>query len=164
MCNVLLAWATFHQAYILMPKQTLSSSPLQNKNKWIHSVIFEPQPKIQLTRSSYKVTSFLDFQPFLRGFQSVNEYLKDLVMDIDNPAYFQRLVSPFDNVQITPLSNEMAIWKFLNSPACKVHPYACQTKMKLEQYHLEIQYILKVFHAIYKKFLTAIDHIDHHPS
>ena len=110
------------------------------------------------------MTSFLDFQPFLRGFQSVNEYLKDLIMDIDNPTYFQRLVSPFNNVQITPLSNEMAIWKFLNSPACKVHPYACQSKMKLEQYWLEIQYILKVFHAIYKKFLTAIDHIDYHPS
>ena len=110
------------------------------------------------------MTSFLDFQPFLRGFQSVNEYLKDLIMDIDNPAYFQRLVSPFNNIQITPFSNEMAIWKFLNSPACKVHPYACQSKMKLEQYWLEIQYILKVFHDIYKKFLTAIDHIDYHPS
>ena len=164
MCNVLLAWATLHQPYILTLKQTLSSPPPQNKNEWIHSVIFEPQLKIQLTRSSYKVTSFLDFQPFLRGFQSVNEYLKDLIMDINNPTYFQRLVSPFDNVQITPLSNEMAIWKFLNSPACKVHPYACQSKMKLEQYQLEIQYILKVFHAIYKKFLTAIDHIDYHPS
>ena len=36
--------------------------------------------------------------------------------------------------------------------------------MKLEQYQLEIQYILKVFCAIYEKFLTAIDHIDYHPS
>ena len=36
--------------------------------------------------------------------------------------------------------------------------------MKLEQYQLEIQYIIKVFHAIYKKFLTAVDHIDCHPS
>ena len=110
------------------------------------------------------MTSFLDFQPFLRGFQSVNEYLKDLIMDIDNPTYFQRLVSPFDNFQITPLSNEMATWKFLNSPACKVHPYASQSNMMLEQYHLEIQHILKVFCAIHKKFLTAIHHIDYHPS
>ena len=93
----------------------------------------------------------------------MNEYLKDLILDIDNPAYFQRLVSPFNNVQITPVSNEMAIWKFLNSPACTVHPYACQSMMKLEQYWLEIQYILKVFHAIHKKFLTAIVHIDYHP-
>ena len=29
---------------------------------------------------------------------------------------------------------------------------------------MEIQYIIKVFHAIYKKFLTVIDHIDYHPS
>ena len=36
--------------------------------------------------------------------------------------------------------------------------------MKLEQYWIEIQYVIKVFHAIYKKFLTAIDHINYHPS
>ena len=33
-----------------------------------------------------------------------------------------------------------------------------------EQYILEIQYISKAFHTIYRKFLTAIDHIDYHPS
>ena len=36
--------------------------------------------------------------------------------------------------------------------------------MKLEQYRLEIQYVIKVLHAIYKKFPAAIDHIDYHPS
>ena len=69
MCNVLLAWATLHQPYISTPKQALSSPLPQNKNEWVHSVIFEPQPKIQLTWSSYKVTFFLDFQPCLRGYQ-----------------------------------------------------------------------------------------------
>ena len=50
MCNVLLAWATLHQLYISTPKQTLSSPPPQNKNEWVHLVIFEPQMKrIQLT-------------------------------------------------------------------------------------------------------------------
>ena len=110
MCNVLLAWAMLQQPYA---SKTLSSPPPQNKNDWVHLVILEPQPKIQLTRLSYKVTSFLDFQPFLQGFHSVNEYLNNLIIDIDNLTYFQRLTSPFDDVQITPLSNEMAIWKFL---------------------------------------------------
>ena len=36
--------------------------------------------------------------------------------------------------------------------------------MKFEQYRIEIQYVYKVFCAIYKKFLTAIDHINYHPS
>ena len=110
------------------------------------------------------MTSFLDFQPFFSGFQSVNEYQKDPIKDINNPAYFQKIVSSFNNFQVTPVSNETIIGKFLNSPACKVNPYACQSKVKLEQYQLEIQYVIKVFHAIYKKFLTAIDHIDYHPS
>ena len=125
---------------------------------------FEPQPKIQLTRLSYKVTSFLDFQPFLQGFQSVNEYLSDLIADINDPTYFQKLISPFDDVQITPLSNDTHIKKSLYLPACNFCPYACQSKMKLEQYRLEIQYVFKVFHAIHKKFLIAIDHINYHPS
>ena len=161
MCNVLLAWAALQQPYLT---KTLSSTPLQNKNNWVHLVIFEPQLKIQLTWSSYKVISFLDFQPFLQGFQSVDEYLSDLMTDIDDPTYYQRLFTPFSDVQVTPLSNDMHIMKFLSSPACNFCPFACQAKMKFEQYWLEIQYVYKVFCAIYKKFLTAIDHINYHPS
>ena len=55
LCDVLLAWATLQQPYLT---KTLSAPPLKNPNKWRHSVIFKPQPKIQLTHSSYKVTSF----------------------------------------------------------------------------------------------------------
>ena len=46
---------------------------------------------------------------------------------------------------------------------CMQRPYACQVKMKLEKFHWEIHYIKKMFQAIYKKFLTAIDHINYHP-
>ena len=37
-------------------------------------------------------------------------------------------------------------------------------KMKFEQFRIEINYVYKVFRTIYKKFITAIDHIDYHPS
>ena len=112
--NVLLAWATLHKPLLPLPGQRLSSSPPQNKNEWVHLVIFEPKPKIQLTQSSYEVTSFLDFQPFLKGFQSVNQYLEDLTKDLNNTEYFQRLIYPVKTFQITPLSNESAIQKFFN--------------------------------------------------
>ena len=110
------------------------SPPPQNKNKWVHLVIFEAQPKIQLTQSCYKVTPFLDFQPFLQGFQSVNEYLNNLITDLNNPSYFQRLVTPFVYLQINPYANDSHIEKFMNSPACHHCPYACQSKMKFEQF------------------------------
>ena len=87
LCNVLLAWVTLHRPFLSTPRQMLSSPPPQNKNEWVHSVIFKPHPKIQLTLSSYKVTSFLDFQPFLKGFQSVKEYLRDLTEDLNIPGH-----------------------------------------------------------------------------
>ena len=46
MCNVLLAWDMLQQPYV---SKTLSSPPPQNKNDWVHLVIFKPQPNIQLT-------------------------------------------------------------------------------------------------------------------
>ena len=159
--NILLAWAMIQHPYI---SKTLSSPPPQNKNDWAHSVISEPQPKMQLTKSSYKITSFLDFQPFLQGFQSVDNYIKDLITDINNPTYFQKLIAPFHESQVTPLSTHDTIRTFLSSPACQSHPHACQAKMKFEQFCIEINYVYKVFCAIYKKILTTIDHIDYHPS
>ena len=104
-----------HKPFLPPPGQTLSSPPPQNKNEWVHPVIFEPQPKIKLTQSSYKVTSFLNFQPFLKGFQSVYQYLEDLIKDLNNPRYFQRLIYPVKTFQITPLSNESTIQRFFNS-------------------------------------------------
>ena len=119
---------------------------------------------MQLTRSSYKITSFLDFQPFLQSFQSVDKYIKDLMTDIDNPTFFQKLITPFHDIQVPPLSTDDTIRNFLISPACHMNPDACQAKLKFECFHIEIQYVYKVFHTIYKKFITAIDHIDYHLS
>ena len=159
--NILLAWAMLQRPYL---SKTLLSPRPQNKNNWVHSVIFEPQPKLQLTHSSYKITSFLDFQPFLQGFLSVDAYVRYLMTDIADPTYFRRLVAPFHDTQFTFGTNKSNVMKFLKSPGCAAHPYACHSKLKFEQYRLEIQYIYKVFCAIYKKFLTAIDHINYHPS
>ena len=88
--------------YSYHPGQSLPLPLPQNKNKWVHPVILKPQPKIQMTQSSYKVTSFLNFQPFLKGFQSVYQYLEDLMKDLNNPGYFQRLIYLVKTFWITP--------------------------------------------------------------
>ena len=96
--------------------RSLSSPPPQNPNTWVHLVIFKPKPKIQLTHSSYKVTSFLDFQPFLQGFQSINKYVNELWMDINNPSYFWPLFIPVGCVLIDPTLNDSHIENFLTFP------------------------------------------------
>ena len=128
-CNVLIAWATLQQPYV---SKTLSLPPPQNSNKWVHSLIFELQPKIQLTHSSYKVTSFLDFQPFLHHIQSVSNYLDDIWTDVNNPFLFWHLFIPIAHILINPTINDSHIEDFLKSLACHHHPYSCQAKMKFE--------------------------------
>ena len=49
----------------------------ENKQSWAHPVIFEPQPKIKLTCFSYQVTTFLDFAPYINGFNRVKKYIED---------------------------------------------------------------------------------------
>ena len=83
--NVLITWATLQEPSMPSHGQPLSLPPPQNQNKRVHPVIFKPQPKIQLTWSSYKVTSFLDFQPFLDSFQAVYQYLDNFKKDLNNP-------------------------------------------------------------------------------
>ena len=162
MCNVLLAWATLQQPYL---SKTLSAPPPRNPNRWMHSIIFEPQPQMQLTHSSYKVTSFLNFQPFLQGFQNVKHYLDRLWTDIRDPFYYEYLISPLiQHIPINPSINNSHIATFKNSHLCVQYSYECQAKLKFKKFKWEIQYIIQVFHAIYRKFLVAIDHLDYHPS
>ena len=71
---------------------------------------------------------------------------------------------PIAHIKIDLTVNDSHIEKFLGSHACSQCSYACQAKMKFEKFKWEIHYIIKIFHTIYKKFLTAIDHIDYHPS
>ena len=85
-------------------------------------------------------------------------------MDIQNPYYYRYLFVPIAHIDINPTVNDSHIEKFINSCMCVQCPYACQAKMKFEKFKREIHYIMKIFHSIYKKFLTAIDHIEYHPS
>ena len=158
--DILLTWATLQQPYM---SKTLSAPPPENKNDWVHSVIFEPQPKMFLTRSTYKITSFLDFQPFLQSFQAVDAYVKNLMIDIANPTYLRKLVAPYHDVP-SIITNKWVVEEYIKTSGCAAHPYACRSKLKFDQFKVEIQYMYKIFQSIYKKFLTTIDHIDYHPS
>ena len=43
----------------------------EHTSKYIESVIYEPLPRIVLSRSTYKITSFIEFAPYMESFQEV---------------------------------------------------------------------------------------------
>ena len=46
------------QTLFISSANELSDKPPENRQQWLHPVIFEPQNKIQLTHSTYKLLLF----------------------------------------------------------------------------------------------------------
>ena len=145
------------------PLSVLSDIPPQNNDPWIHSVIFEPLPKIKLTQSSYQVTTFLDFQPFLKGFEQVKIYIDQFKKDLNNPEYIYHIPMCIEIIELA-LKNDTEMAKLLHSSGCRVRPNQCMTTLKKIKYQEEVQYLSNIFDKICHKFLAAIDHLDYHAS
>ena len=50
-------------------------------------VIFEPIKRIRLSRSTYKITSFINFEPYLQSFRNYAKYLRQFRRDIETTRY-----------------------------------------------------------------------------
>ena len=108
----------------------LSDNPPFTSNQWIHSVIFKPLPKVKLTRLSYQVTTFLDFQPFIEGFEKVNDYIEQFKQDLDNPEYIDKIPKRVENIKIA-LQNYTEMSRLLDSSGCHARPHQCLASIKI---------------------------------
>ena len=57
----------------------------------IEPVIFEPQRKIRLSRSTYKVNSYVDFKPYKETFKQFGYYMNKFITDLHDPHYVSTL-------------------------------------------------------------------------
>ena len=57
----------------------------------IEPVIFEPQRKIKLSRSTYKVNSYIDFKPYKETFKQFGHYRNRFICDLHDPHYVSTL-------------------------------------------------------------------------
>ena len=161
---VLIEVAQAEQPIFVPSAAGLSDAPPENKQDWLHPVIFEPQNKIQLTHSTYQVTTFLDFAPFMNGFNNVQNFTRSFKEDVSNPAYFSKIKHKSTNTGSSPLLDEQDLETFMQSAYCQPLPYACMTRLKIDRFLMEINYLDDLFNVVYWKFLNAIDHIEYHPT
>ena len=161
---VLIAVAQVEWPLFVSSATELSDTPPENRQEWLHPVIFEPQNKVQLTRSTYQVTTFLNFAPFVNGFNNVRNYIKNFKKDIHDPAYFSMIRHKNTNPHMSPLLDEQDLTTFMQSAYCLRSPYACMTRLKIDGFLMEVNYLEDLFDVVSWKFLNAIDHIDYHPT
>ena len=131
----------------------------------IEPIIFEPQSKIKLSRSTYKVTSYVDFKPYKQAFKQFGQYIRKFLADLRNPHYVNTLYKAGTN-EGNPLNRreENRTNIFLTDGICRQLTYQCRIQNQFVQLRNEANKVHQIYLETYRKFLRAIDHMEFHPT
>ena len=106
----------------------MSIPPPESTADWVHPLIFEPIKAIQLTQSTFRITSYIDIAPYLETFQTVQDYLQDFKKDLDDPSYMQYLTYSSGLANPILLHNDNK--NLCHHPDVKLTPFPAQIKLK----------------------------------
>ena len=126
----------------------------------IELVIFEPQRKIKLSRSTYKATSYVDFKPYKQAFKQFGQYTGKFLADLRDPHYVSTLYKAGTNER-DPLIKQKT---FFTDATCTQLTYKCRVQNQFIQLKREAAKINQIYLETYRKFLRAIDHMEFHPT
>ena len=131
----------------------------------IEPVIFEPQRKIKLSRSTYKVTSYVDFKPYKQAFKQFGQYMEKFLADLRDPHYVSTLYKAGTN-EGDPLvkEEEVEAKTFFTDDTCTQLTYKCRIQNQFIQLKKEATKVNQIYLETYRKFLRAIDHMEFHPT
>ena len=94
----------------------------------------------------------------------MQNYIRNFKKDIHDPAYFSMIRHKSTNPCASPLLSEQELAAFMQPAFCLSAPYACMTRLKIDRFLMEVNYLEDLFDVVYQKFLNAIDYIDYHPT
>ena len=130
----------------------------------IEPVIFEPQRKIKLSRSTYKVTSYVDFKPYKQAFKQFGQYMGKFLADLCDPHYVSTLYKEGTNERDPLIKEEVEAKTFFTDATCIQLTYKCRIQNQFIQLKREAVKINQIYLETYRKFLRAIDHMEFHPT
>ena len=127
-------------------------------------VIFEPQKKIRLSRSTYKVNSYIDFKLYKETFKKFGHYMVRFLKDIHDPHYVGNLYNINRSKGSPPVKLGQSDKLHFGTPACKQATYKCRIQNQYTQLRKEAFKLDSMYKRAHEKFLRAIDHMEFHPT
>ena len=104
----------------------------------IEPIIFEPQRKIKLSRSTYKVTSYSDFKPYKQAFKQFGQYIRKFLADLHNPQYVDTLYK-VGTKKDTPQTEGKKIKPTSFSQMVSAHSRPINVGFKINSFSLEMK-------------------------
>ena len=130
----------------------------------IEPVIFETQRKIKLSRSMYKVNSYIDFKPYKETFKQFGHYMNRFIIDLHDPHYVSTLYNADRPEGGPPIKIGMNVKKHFGTFSCKQATYKCRIQNQYMQLKQEALKVNTIYRSTHQKFLPAIDHMEFHPT
>ena len=127
-------------------------------------VIFEPQKKIRLSRSTYKVNSYIDFKPYKETFKQFGQYMVRFLKDIHDPHYVGNLNNIHRPKGSPPVQLTQSDKLHFGAPTCRQVTYKCRVQNQYTQLIKEAFKLNSMYRSAHEKFLRAIDHMEFHPT
>ena len=130
----------------------------------VEPVIFEPQKKIRLSRSTYKVNSYIDFKPYKETFKQFGYYMVRFLKDIHDPHYVGNLYNINRPKGSPPVQLGQSDKHHFGTFACKQATYKCRIQNQYVQLRKQAFNLNSMYRSTHEKFLRAIDHMEFHPT
>ena len=131
----------------------------------IEPIIFEPQRKIKLSRSTYKVTSYVDFKPHKQAFKQFGQYIRKFLADLHDPHYVNTLYKVGTYKGHTSVRRkEDETNTYFTDGICRQLTYHCWIQNQFIQLRSEADKVHQIYLETYRKFLRAIDHMEFDPT
>ena len=130
----------------------------------IELVIFEPQRKIKLSRSTYKINSYIDFKPYKETFKHFGHYMNRFIIDLHDPHYVSTLYNIDRPEGEPPIKIGMNVKKHFRTFNCKQGTYKCRIQNQYLQLKQEALKVNTIYRSTHQKLLQAIDHMEFHPT
>ena len=138
----------------------LSQSPQQVGTR-AHPIIFEPLPKIYLSRSAYTLTAYVDFTEIIERFRALEEYVIKFHTDLRDPRHIRNITS---HVFLSNRAETFGKFRQLSCDWSKASdPSVLQECRIIEQYKSALNQsdsIVNLFYTTYRRFLKMVDTLE----
>ena len=130
----------------------------------VKPVIFEPQRKIGLSRSTYKVNSYIDFKPYKETFKQFGQHMVRFLRDKHDPHYVGNLykINRPKGAPVVQIGKDEK--NHFGAFTCKQTTYKCRIQNQYMLLRREALKIKSIYKNTHEKFLRANDHMEFHPT
>ena len=122
-------------------------------------VIFEPIRNIKLSRATYNVTSYINFDPYLANFEKFYKYLSAFKEDLTDRNKMGTIMDVDSRYKIRGYE-----WDCSQKLPSQFGSIRCTFHRQYLRILKETDVITDLFRAVHQRFLAAIDHLVYYPN